>query len=94
MVKKIDTAIVKLWGDTVGAVSWLDDRGYGVFEYDSDFLKKDLDVSPVMMSLNAARAGDGKFFFASLNKETYLGLPGLLADVYLINSATALLIPG
>ncbi len=81
MVKKIDTAIVKLWGDTVGAVSWLDDRGYGVFEYGSDFLKKDLDVSPVMMSLNSARAGDGKFFFASLNKETYLGLPGLLADV-------------
>ncbi|MCW9024961.1 MAG: type II toxin-antitoxin system HipA family toxin, partial [Gammaproteobacteria bacterium] len=81
MVKKIDTAIVKLWGDTVGAVSWLDDRNYGIFEYDRDFLKKGLDVSPIMMSLNAARAGDGKFFFASLNKDTYLGLPGLLADV-------------
>ena len=81
MVKKIDTAIVKLWGDTVGAVSWLDDRGYGIFEYDKDFLKKGLDVSPVMMSLNDARTGDGKFSFSSLNKDTFLGLPGMLADV-------------
>jgi len=81
MVKKIDTAIVTLWGDTVGAVSWLDDRQYGIFEYDRDFLKKGLDVAPIMMGLDAANAGDGKFFFASLNKDTYLGLPGLLADV-------------
>lgn len=81
MVKKIDTAIVKLWGDTVGAVSWLDDRSYGVFEYDKDFIKKGLDVSPIMMGLSTARSGDGKFFFPALNKDTFLGLPGLLADV-------------
>lgn len=80
MVKKIDTAIVKLWGDTVGAVSWLDDRSYAVFEYASDFLNKGLDVSPITMSLDAARSGDGKFYFPSLNKDTFLGLPGLLAD--------------
>ncbi|HEY9202289.1 MAG TPA: type II toxin-antitoxin system HipA family toxin [Gammaproteobacteria bacterium] len=80
MVKKIDTAIVKLWGDTVGAVSWLDDRSYAVFEYASDFLNKGLDVSPITMSLDAARFGDGKFYFPSLNKDTFLGLPGLLAD--------------
>ncbi len=81
MVKKIDTAIVKLWGETVGAVSWLDDRGLGIFEYDKNFLKKGLDVSPVMMSLHDARTGDGKFSFSSLNKDTFLGLPGMLADV-------------
>ncbi len=81
MVKKIDTAIVKLWGDTVGAVAWLDDREYAIFEYDKDFLKKGLDVSPIMMSLNDARTGDGKFSFSSLNKDTFLGLPGMLADV-------------
>ncbi len=81
MVKKIDTAIVKLWGETVGAVSWLDDRGLGIFEYDQNFLKKGLDVSPIMMSLHDARTGDGKFSFSSLNKDTFLGLPGMLADV-------------
>ena len=80
MVKKLDTSVVTLWGDTVGAVSWLDDREYGVFEYDPEFLKKGFDVSPVHMSLEDARKGDGIFSFPALNKETFLGLPGMLAD--------------
>lgn len=80
MVKKVDTAIVNLWGNSVGAVSWLDDRGYGIYEYDPDFLKTGLEVSPVHMSLDAARNGDGKFTFPALNKDTFLGLPGMLAD--------------
>ncbi len=81
MVKKIDTTIVKLWGDTVGAVSWLDNRDYAIFEYDKDFLKKGLDLSPITMSLNDARTGDRKFSFPALNKDTFLGLPGMLADI-------------
>lgn len=80
MVRKVDTALVKLWGDTVGAVSWLDDRAYGIFEYDRDFLKKGLDVSPIHMGLDDARNSDGIFSFPSLNKDTFLGLPGMLAD--------------
>jgi serine/threonine-protein kinase HipA len=80
MVKRVDTAEVRLWGDAVGAVSWLDDRGYAVFEYDRSFLKKGLDISPIHMSLDDAGKGDGIFSFPSLNKGTFLGLPGLLAD--------------
>jgi serine/threonine-protein kinase HipA len=80
MVKKVDTALVNLWGNTVGAVSWLDDRGYGIFEYDPEFLKKGLDVSPIHMSLETALKGDGIFSFPALNKDTFLGLPGMLAD--------------
>lgn len=80
MVKKVDTAIVKLWGNTLGAVSWLDERGYAVFEYERDFLTQGLDVSPLHMSLDAARKGDATFSFSGLNKVTFLGLPGLLAD--------------
>jgi len=80
MVKKVDTAIVSLWGDPVGAVAWLADRGYGIFEFDPAFLRKGLDISPLHMSLQAARQGDGKFAFPALNKTTFLGLPGMLAD--------------
>ncbi len=80
MVKKVDTAVVTLWGNMVGAVSWLEDRGYAVFEYDPVFLRQGLDISPIHMGLNEARKGKGLFSFASLNKQTYLGLPGLLAD--------------
>jgi serine/threonine-protein kinase HipA len=80
VVKRVDTALVKLWGDTVGAVSWLDDRAYGVFEYDPGFLKKRLDVSPIHMSLEAASAGKAIFAFPALNRDSFLGLPGMLSD--------------
>ena len=80
MVKKVDTAVVRLWGDEVGAVSWLADQTYGVFEYDRGFLNTGLDIAPLHMGLEDARNGDGIFAFPSLNKDTYLGLPGLLAD--------------
>ena len=79
-MNKVDTAIVKLWGDVIGAVSWLDDRGYAIFEYDKNFLQKGLDVSPIHMGLDDARSGDGRFSFPVLNNDTFLGLPGLLAD--------------
>ena len=80
MVDKVDTAVVRLWGEEAGAVSWLEDRGFGVFEFDAAFLKKGLDISPIHMGLESARAGDGTFFFPGLNRETFRGLPGLLAD--------------
>jgi serine/threonine-protein kinase HipA len=80
MVKKIDTAIVKLWDEIVGAVAWLDGRAHGVFEYDKSFLQRGWDISPLHMSLDDARRGDARYFFPSLNKDTYRGLPGLLAD--------------
>lgn len=80
MVKKVDTAVVSLWGQVVGAVSWLEERGYAVFEYEPAFLQKGLDIAPLHMSLDQARQGDGIFAFPALNKTTFHGLPGLLAD--------------
>ena len=80
MVEKVDTAVVGLWGERVGAVAWLEGQQYGVFEYDPAFLKKGLDISPLHMGLAHARRGDGIFSFPGLSRETFLGLPGVLAD--------------
>lgn len=80
MVTKVETAIVNLWGDRVGAVSWLDEQGYAVFEYEPAFVRKGLDISPIHMPLAMARRGDARFAFPNLSRDTYLGLPGLLAD--------------
>ena len=81
MVERVDTAYVELWGKTVGAISWLADKGYAVFEYAPQFIESGLDISPIHMGLSNARQGDGRYVFQSINKETYKGLPGLLADV-------------
>lgn len=80
MVTSIDTAVVKLWGHTVGAVSWLEDRQLAIFEYQPSFLSSGLDIAPIHMSLAQARQGDGIFLFPALARDTFLGLPGLLAD--------------
>jgi serine/threonine-protein kinase HipA len=80
MVARIDTALVRLWGEDIGAVAWLDDVGQAVFEYEPMFLEKRLDVSPLRMSLDMAAERDGLFSFPELSRDTFLGLPGMLAD--------------
>ena len=80
MVKKVETAIVSLWGEQVAAVSWLDDAAYAVFEYQPAFVKKGLDIAPIQMPLSLAASTNAIFSFPTLNKDTFRGLPGLLAD--------------
>lgn len=73
------TAWVRLWGMTVGAVAWDDDRGIGLFEFEPAFRRTGLDIAPVHMPL-AESAGGTVYQFPLLNRDTYHGLPGLLAD--------------
>ncbi|MBN2562803.1 MAG: type II toxin-antitoxin system HipA family toxin [Phycisphaerae bacterium] len=73
--RTVDVATVRLWGQDVGAVAWNADRGLGEFEYEPSFLRQNLDLAPVMMPPRP-----GVFSFPALNRETFLGLPGLLAD--------------
>ncbi len=63
-----------------GAVAWNEARRYASFEFETAFLKKNLDLSPIKMPLAKARDNSRIFAFPELNNETYHGLPGLLAD--------------
>ena len=80
MVESVHTAFVKLWDDLVGAVAWDPDREISVFEYEPSFLQRNLDIAPLHMPLSQALRGSVKFTFPGLEKNTYRGLPGLLAD--------------
>ena len=64
-----------LWGSDIGAVTWLEDRQVGVFQYDPAFIKSGIQLSPLMMPLREL-----PFEFPALAKDTFKGLPGLLAD--------------
>ena len=68
-------ARVLLWGSSIGAVSWLEDREIAVFQYDPDFLSSGIEIAPMMMPLR-----DFPYEFPSLARNTFRGLPGLLAD--------------
>jgi serine/threonine-protein kinase HipA len=74
-VRKVQVATVILWGREVGAVAWDRDRGLGNFEYDPAFVRLGLEISPLVLPLRA-----GVFSFPALKRDTFRGLPGLLAD--------------
>jgi len=68
-------ARVLLWGSEIGAVSWLDDREIGVFQYYPDFIRSQIQVAPLTMPLDIRT-----YSFPNLPRNTFKGLPGLLAD--------------
>lgn len=72
----VDVARVLMFGMPVGIFRW--DSRYNVaqFEYDKDFVNQGIEPSPLMMPVRQGRI----YSFGSLNKETFKGLPGMLAD--------------
>ena len=68
-------ARVQLWGRTIGAVSWDEGRGVAAFQYDPEFAGSGIELSPLVMPLD-----DQVHEFPALARETFHGLPGLLAD--------------
>lgn len=64
----------------IGAIHWNSDSGIADFEFDLDFLRSGLDVSPLKLPIERAR--NTIFSFPELvGNKTFKGLPGLLADV-------------
>jgi len=75
-----DTAWVRIWGKVVGAVAWNDRQEFATFEYEPDFLDAGLELAPIHMPLEVARGGSRDFSFRTLPRDTFYGLPGMLAD--------------
>ena len=87
MPDKLKTAVINLWGQEVAAVTRLE-QGYAVFEYTEAFQRSALNISPIMMPTNSLTKtpistnakNDMRYMFPDLSKESFMGLPGLLAD--------------
>ena len=76
----VKVATIKLWGIKVGAVVWDESRMLGTIEFEPSFTKHGLDIAPVTMPLADIAVGNRIFSFPGLSRETFSGLPGLLAD--------------
>ena len=90
----MNTAFVKIWDQTVGAIAWDESTGIASFEYNPEFIKTGMELAPIKMLLSS-RIYSFTENRASRNIEfeSFKGLPGLLADVlpdrygnHLINS--------
>ncbi|MEQ1773660.1 MAG: HipA domain-containing protein [Burkholderiales bacterium] len=68
-------AQVLLWGRTIGAVAMDEARDVAAFQYDPAFAESGIEVSPLVMPLS-----DQVYEFPALPRNTFHGLPGLLAD--------------
>ena len=66
---------MQLWGRTIGAVSLEEGRNVAAFEYDSQFARSGIQLSPLVMPLSGQ-----VHQFPELPRNTFHGLPGLLAD--------------
>jgi serine/threonine-protein kinase HipA len=79
----VDVAKMEIWGELAGAVRWDESQQLGYFQYDSKFLLKGWDLSPLRMPISQ---GPQIFSFPELRKtrdatgDAFKGLPGLLAD--------------
>ena len=68
-------ARVLLWGSSIGAVTWLEDREVGVFQYAPDFVGSSIQLAPLTMPL-----AEFPYEFPALARNAFKGLPGLLSD--------------
>jgi serine/threonine-protein kinase HipA len=75
MARRGTVAEIRLWGARIGAVSWDPDRELGTFEYAPEFRDSGIKVAPLTMPL-----GPRIYEFPQLARESFHGLPGLLAD--------------
>ena len=74
-MKNTVAAEVVLWGTRVGAVAWDVDRALGFFEYDPEFLDAPIEIAPLCMPRSPEI-----YSFPELSRQSFHGLPGLIAD--------------
>lgn len=73
-MRNTNTVRVKMWGTTIGYLHQ-GDNGIVGFQYDGDFLKSSIEVSPIKMPLSKVT-----YSFPALPEQTFNGLPGMVAD--------------
>ncbi|WP_339699933.1 type II toxin-antitoxin system HipA family toxin [Algoriphagus aquimarinus] len=77
-------AEIWIWDKLAGAILWDETEQLGSFEFNQNFLRSGLDISPIKMPLSQ---GNRIYKFSEIRKsrgdvfDTFKGLPGLLADM-------------
>lgn len=72
----VDIANVLLYGMPLGRLRWNRHIGVAQFEYSDNFLGKGLEPSPLLMPVRPGQV----YAFRDIGRETFQGLPGMLAD--------------
>jgi len=75
-------AEVKIWEHVVGWISWDEVRRTGIFEFEKEFIKTGLDISPIAMPVNKVNPSEIYTFTSNSENDFkgYKGLPHVLSD--------------
>src|ERR1019366_544445 len=71
----VDLIRVSAWGRVVGFIARDPSTNYYAFEYDDEWIRNGTDLSPFHLPRQR-----GVFVFPQLSRETYYGLPAMVAD--------------
>ena len=72
----VDIAKVRLYGMDIGSLRWNTTYDLAQFEYTDNFVGKKIEPAPLMMPVRSGRV----YSFGNIGRETFKGLPGMLAD--------------
>ena len=72
----VNIVAVSLWGTQIGVVVWHPETRYGEFQYSPALQGSGIEPCPISMPVR-----NEAYEFRSLNRDTYKGLPGMLADM-------------
>lgn len=72
----VDIAKVTLYGNDLGTFRWDDRYAVAQFEYADSFVGRGIEPAPIMMPVREGRV----YSFSDIGKDTFKGLPGMLAD--------------
>ncbi len=75
MPHAVEVADVLLFGRKIAAVAWDANKQAAAFEYTQDFIHSGMQPCPIQMPVS-----EKIYSFPSLNRDTFYGLPGMLAD--------------
>lgn len=70
---------IKIWGMDVGYLSWNKKADVAVFEYESSFLERELNIAPLTMPTDSPRSQKQLPWLGDKDK-LYQGLPPMIAD--------------
>ncbi len=72
----VNIARVNIFDQQMGTIRWDEKRKLALFEYADSFIGTGLEPSPILMPVRPGRV----YSFGDIGRETFKGLPGLIAD--------------
>lgn len=74
------TLDVKIWGESIGKLSWNNKGGYAYFMFENDYVSKGINPTPLTMPFSEWKPNQFYIFEKNADSKCFKGLPSFIAD--------------